>query len=127
MIKRQPLIDLKGKEAGRSLEQYVFLEIMAYKTLHEKDFDITYWRTKTGIEVDFVLGEAEVAIEVKIMDHIQKSDLKGLSTFIQEYQSKKNYLVSLVPRPRKIEDEQGTIEVLPLKTFLERLWGHQII
>ena len=25
---------------------------------------ITFWRTKAGLEVDFILGKAEVAIEV---------------------------------------------------------------
>lgn len=126
-IKRQTIVDLKGKEAGRSLEHYVLLEIMAYKYLHDKDFDISYWRTKSGLEVDFVLGEGAVTIEVKIMDHIEKADLKGLQAFMQEHHSTQNYLVSLVPRARKVENEHGTIEILPLTTFLARLWSHQVI
>lgn len=126
-IKRKTINDLKGSEAGRSLEHYVFLEIMAYKTLEEKDFDITYWRTKGGHEVDYILGEAEVAIEVKIKDRIQKEDLKGLLTFMEEHKTKENYIVSLVPRARKIETEQGTIHVLPIKDFLIRLWKKDII
>lgn len=126
-ILKQTVTDLKGIEAGRSLEHYIFLELIAYKHLNDRDFEISYWRTKTGIEVDFILGSANVIIEVKIMDHIHKNDLKGLYAFMEEHRSSSNYLVSLVPRARKIESEYGTIEILPLRTFLDRLWNNQII
>jgi very-short-patch-repair endonuclease len=36
-------------------------------------YDIAYWRLSSGIEVDFVLGDANVAIEVKGKAHIQSS------------------------------------------------------
>jgi len=126
-IKRNTVVDLKGIEAGQSLEHYVVLEIMAYKLLKEKDFDITYWRTKSGIEVDMILGDAEVAIEVKIADHIDKQDTRGLLAFMEEHTTKANYIVSLVPRARKMETTQGMIDILPLTEFLKRLWNNEII
>ncbi|MBS0286666.1 MAG: ATP-binding protein [Proteobacteria bacterium] len=126
-IKQKNITDLKGIEAGQSLEHYIFLEITAYKTLKDKNFDITFWRTKTGYEVDFILGDAQVAIEVKIMDNIQKADTKGLQAFMQEHTATTNYIVSLVSRERKMTTANGDIHVLPVKTFLSRLWNDEII
>jgi predicted AAA+ superfamily ATPase len=34
-----------------------------------------HWRTKSGLEVDFVLGEGEVALEVKGTSRVDPSDL----------------------------------------------------
>lgn len=126
-IKQQTIKDLKGIEAGRSLEHYIFLELIAYKHLNDRDFDITYWRTKAGVEVDFVLGAGEVTIEVKIADHIDKNDVKGLSAFMEEHHSQKNFVVALVPRARKMEIESGSIDILPVEAFLEQLWAGKII
>ena len=44
----------KGIAAGKSLEHYIFLELYAYVALNDLEHDISYWRTHTGIEVDFV-------------------------------------------------------------------------
>lgn len=42
------------------------MELLAWRSYRERDFPVRYWRTKSGLEVDFVLGrEAEAAIEVK--------------------------------------------------------------
>lgn len=100
---------------------------MAYKLLNDRNFDITYWRTKTGIEVDFILGEGEVAIKVKIMDKIQKADIKPLEIFMEEHQPRQGIIVSLIPKPRKIQGPHGDIDLLPLRTFLDRLWCNEIL
>lgn len=43
--------------------------------------DIHFWRTTTQLEVDFVLGDAKIAVEVKITERVDKRDLKGLIAF----------------------------------------------
>lgn len=126
-IKQQNLVDLKGEAAGRSLEHYVLTELMAYKYLNDYDFDIRYWRTKTGIEVDFVLGDAEIAIEVKISSNIQNQNLKPLRAFMEEYHPKACYIVCSVPKARLIRTEEGDIHLLPLEQFLQNLWSGKII
>ena len=112
-IKHQWVTELKGVEAGRSLEHYVLLELTAYSQLTDKNFTITYWRTKTGMEVDFILGEGEIAIEVKISHQVQSQDLNGLRAFMEEHHPQSAYLVCLESKPRKI----GQIDVLPLNYF----------
>ena len=61
------------------------------------------------------------------MDRIEKKDMKGLLAFMEEHQPKSSYIVSLVPQARQLETPQGSIQVLPLKSFLDKLWSNQII
>lgn len=84
-LARQHLTGLRGAVAGKCLEHYILMELQAYIHLKRKRIDITYWRTKTGFEVDFVLGQANVALEVKISEQVHKEDLKGLVAFCEEH------------------------------------------
>jgi predicted AAA+ superfamily ATPase len=119
--------DLKGEDAGRSLEHLILLELVGFRGLQDMDFDIRFWRTKTGLEVDFILGDSEVAIEVKISTSVSRKDLRGLLAFHDEFPSAKLIVISQDERPRKIIIQNGHIDVLPWRVFLERLWKMKII
>lgn len=123
------LSQLKGDVAGRSFEHYILMELMAYRGLRGKRFDIRYWRTKTGLEVDFILGEASVAIEIKISGQVHAQDLRGLSAFCEEHPHAKAIVVSqdLAPRTLALKDDQGTIDILPWRIFMEELWAGRVI
>jgi len=41
-----------------------------------------YWRAKSGLEVDFVLGGGEVAIEVKGTSCVDAVELRPLKAFV---------------------------------------------
>lgn len=119
---------LKGVDAGKSFEHFILMELLAYRGLEDRDFDITFWRTKTGLEVDFILGDAEIAIEVKISESINKSDLRGMSAFQEEFNPKKSYVVCPAPRPRKIKlSSNAEVIVHPWELFLQQLWAGEII
>lgn len=127
LAKNQPT-RLAGIEAGKAFEHFILMELIAYRGLTEKDYDITFWRTKTGFEVDFVLGKAQVAIEVKIANKISSSELRGLQAFVEEHQPKQAIVVCQEPRMRKIVlSQQRHILVVPWKRFLEMLWSGEII
>ena len=121
---------LMGPAAGRSFEHFILLELMAYKKMMDCDFNIQYWRTHEGHEVDFILGEAKFAIEVKLSDSVDKRDLKGLNVFLEEHPNTKAYVVCRAPRPRLIKlshaENEMEIEILPYQDFLNRLWTHQL-
>lgn len=115
---------LKGAEAGKAFEHFIFMELIAYKNMNEKRFNIAYWRTKTGYEVDFILGDAVMAIEVKISECVQRSDLKGLIAFCEEHPTTKAIVVSQDSAPRKIKGSDAVdIEILPWRMFIECLWA----
>lgn len=83
-----------------------------------------YWRTKSGLEVDFVLGrEAEVAVEVKGTRRVRPSDLRGIHAFREEHRPPAAVVVSNDPAPRRA----GDIDVLPWSVFLERLWAGEVV
>jgi predicted AAA+ superfamily ATPase len=125
-IAGRTILDLKGPEVGHLLEQYIFLELLAYKELNERDFDITYWRTSTGLEVDFVLGRGEAALEIKLSRNVVPSDIRGLIEFAGDYNPAYSAVVCLEPRPRKITVKGKDILILPVEDFLKSLWTHRL-
>lgn len=126
LAKRQ-ITELKGPEAGRAFEHYLFSELNAYKLLNDLDHAIRFWRTRTGIEVDFILGQGEIAIESKMSTLIQKRDLKGLLHFHDHHPKAILYIVCLESRPRLMTVDNKQIHVIPIRNFLEDLWGKKII
>lgn len=127
-LAHRELSQLKGDAAGKSLEHYILMELMAYRGLHQKRFDIRYWRTKTGLEVDFILGDALIAIEVKISSQVHAQDLRGLSAFCEEHPNAKAIVVSQDTAPRQLTMTNNvSVEITPWRVFLEQLWKEQII
>ncbi len=103
-------------------------ELIAYRGLNDLDFSISYWRTKSDLEVDFILGNGDVAIEAKISNHVDRTDLRGLEAFIEEHQPKQAYSVSLTPKARKIALANNTYVIdLPWQDFIQKLWNKEII
>jgi predicted AAA+ superfamily ATPase len=99
------------------------MEITAYRAYRGKDFPVHFWRTKSGQEVDFVLGDAEVAIEVKGSSRVDARELRGLHAFIHDYHPRSALVVSTEPAPRTA----GGIHFLPWRDFLGRLWDGTIL
>lgn len=87
------------------------------------NYQISYWRTASQLEVDFILGDNQVAVEIKSSGMVNSRHLKGLKSFGEEYKIRKSIVVSMDPYPRKIDD----ILILPWKEFLEMLWAGEII
>lgn len=124
----QNIEELTGSIAGHAFEHYILMELIAYKGLNDLDFDITFWRTHTGLEVDFILGDGEIAIEIKLGGSVRLSQLKGLVTFTEEAKPRRSIVVCQVPQKQKLEDSKGgIIELMPWNLFLKELWESKII
>lgn len=108
---------------GNAFEHFIYNEIFAHSRYSGKEYPIHYWRTASQIEVDFILGENEIAIEVKSTTNVSSRHIKGLKSFAEEYKNKQLILVCNEPLPRLIDN----VLVLPWNVFLERLWGGEII
>jgi len=108
---------------GHAFEQFIYNELIAHRQYSGIDYQISYWRTASGIEVDFILGDNEVAIEVKSTELASSRHLKGLKAFAEEYHVKRLILVSNDQYPRKTEN----VEVIPWREFLQQLWDGGII
>jgi predicted AAA+ superfamily ATPase len=126
-IAKRSVTALKGEAAGKALEHFIFMELLAYIKMHRVRSKISYWRTKAGYEVDFILDDACVAIEVKISDRIHKQDLKGLAAFQVEHPHTKAIVVSQDLQKRNLETQGGLkIIISPWREFLTELWLGQI-
>jgi predicted AAA+ superfamily ATPase len=118
---------LKGAEAGHCLEHYVFLELLAYREINHKYYKINYWRTKTGLEVDFIPDGGKTAVEVKISESVHRADLSGLIAFTKEHRPQKSIVASLDRHRRAINVDDLKIDVYPIKDFLNELWSGGIV
>jgi predicted AAA+ superfamily ATPase len=74
-------IEMGSEVSGNAFEQFIFQEISAHSSYSGFEYPICYWRTASQLEIDFVLGNNEVAIEVKTSDNINERHLKGLKSF----------------------------------------------
>ena len=113
-----------GPDFGRALEHFVLMEILAYRSYREHDFPVRFWRTKSGLECDFVLGrKGGVAIEVKGGANPGSRELRGLRAFMDEHVPRQAILVCNESASRRTRDG---IWILPWERFLERLWGDEV-
>jgi predicted AAA+ superfamily ATPase len=122
-LRRFEFKEMVGPEAGKAFEHYIFLELMAYKLLTNKRDEITYWRTKEGKEVDFIVSN--MAFEVKISTPIKKSQLSGLLAFGEE-QPHSLHVISLEPRKRIMTVNEKEITIWPVQEFLISLWNGEL-
>jgi len=108
---------------GNAFEHFIYQEIVAHSHYSGIQYPLYYWRTASQIETDFVLGDHEVAIEVKSTTNANPRHAKGLQQFAEDYTLKKQILVTNDLYPRQM----GNVLVLPWKIFLEKLWSGEII
>ena len=135
-IKRKPLVSskyyffdvgvasaLQGRlvsrgtpEFGTAFETWLLHELVCYRDYVSGEA-IRYWRSTSGFEVDFILGD-HTAIEVKGKENVSAHDLKSLHALAEEKKLKRYLCVSLEPRRREVRN----ISILPYRAFLEALW-----
>jgi uncharacterized protein len=117
------LTEERGALFGKAFEHFIFMELRAHRSLSELNYPINFWRTKSGLEADFVLGGGQVAIEVKGSSRIERSELRPLLAFRDEY-APRQILVVCNERVERIHDG---IRILPWRVFLRELWEGKII
>lgn len=117
-LRKIPPPSQHNTEFGEFFEQYIFMELRAWIDYMHPLSELAYWRTSTGIEVDFIV-DTSLAIEVKATNRVQPKDLKGLKALQEEKLMEHYILVCTDDRPQLIDG----IEVLPWQYFLDKLWG----
>jgi len=122
LAKRKSLLP-GSLDFGKAFEHLVVHELTAYLSYSSSEETLSYWRTATGYEVDVVLGDAQVAIEIKSCEEVQSRHLKGLKASSEEHPQARLIVVSLDPAPRRMNG----VEIYPIADFLKLLWGGKII
>lgn len=106
-------------EFGKAFEQFIAMELRSRISYRRDRTELCYWRTPTGAEVDFLIGD-EIAIEVKASRAVSDKHLKGLRALKEEGVFRRFYLVSLDPENRETPDG---VRILHWSRFLSLLWG----
>lgn len=80
---------------GPGLETLFLQHLRAYNDYLRLGYQFYYWRTRGGVEVDFIAyGERGLlAFEIKRKSNYNKSDLTGLREFHKDYPLAKCYLI----------------------------------
>lgn len=123
LLRRQRV--LPGSEVfGKAFENWIFHELSSYARTLRQPFEMAYWRLSSGIEVDFVLGDGETAIEVKGKERVRTHDTRHLLQFRKDHPGVRELL--LVCREEKTRVTDGGVRVLPWREFIARLWSGAI-
>jgi predicted AAA+ superfamily ATPase len=122
LARRQP--QYSTPEFGKSFEHFILMELKAYQAYVNPELQIHYWRTSTGMEVDFILGDMEIAIEIKSAKRVDNSHVKGLRALAESHTLKRLILVSFEEVSKKLA---GNIECIFWQDFLQQLWSGQVI
>jgi predicted AAA+ superfamily ATPase len=108
----------KSESYGKVLEHFIFTELRAYLSYMNDERELSFFRTTSGQEVDFIIGD-EVALEVKASDNITHRDLRALNLLHDDIPLRQKVVVSTERVPRRV----GGVDILPVSTFLNRLWA----
>lgn len=118
------LVELRSELFGKAFEHFLFMELTAHSSYSERFYPVSFWRSTSGFEVDFILGDCDVAIEVKSSGLVRDQHLRGIRAFKEEHSAKRYMVVSLDPEPRRTKDG---IDILPWNVFLDRLWKGKVL
>ena len=123
ILKHTPVIEAGSDAYGRALEHLIFLELRSFIDYHRLDDELTYWRSRSQFEVDFVVGH-KIGIEVKAKPRVSPRDYKGLRALGEEVRLKRKIVICGEKMARRAED--GT-EIMPPIHFLKELWAGNLV
>lgn len=112
-------LDVPEEIDGAALEGLVAQHLRAFCAYDNSGYQMYFWRTKSGAEVDFVFygPEGIIAFEVKRTAKIRNSDLTGLKAFKEDYPDARLFLIYGGKEYLKI----GDVHYVPCADWLLKL------
>ena len=112
-------LDLPEMAEGLAFESLFFQDLLAINDNLNLGYKFYYYRTATGIEVDFIAyGEKGIrAFEVKRTGRISTAVTRGLRYFLKEFPQAKCFLIYGGKRKMR----EGKIEIISLEEALKNL------
>ena len=112
-------LDMPEAAEGISFESLFFQDLLAVNDSLNLGYKLFYYRTATGIEVDFIAyGRYGIrAFEVKRTGRLTSETLRGLRYFSKEYPQSKNFLIYGSKRKMR----ESNIEIIPIEDALKNL------
>jgi len=106
---------------GETFEHLVIAEATRLNAYSEKDFRLSFFRSKEGQEIDLIVSlnrNTEILVEIKSSTYVDEQAAKKLSRLSKEFNAKGCYLLSLDPNPQKIEN----VKCLPWEMGLSEIF-----
>lgn len=120
-------LQLGSADFGHAFEHFVIQEIVAWLGYSNSEYQLNYWRTASGYEVDAVIrdikGNIVTAIEMKSVEEVQSRHLRGLKALGEEHPDARLFVASLDARPRLFHG----VEVYPIMDFLKKMWKGELV
>lgn len=110
---------------GIALETFVFHELRAYLEYSQKRGYLSYWRTPSGAEIDFIVETPKqlIGIEVKAAKNYQSKMSAGLKSFSENKKLTSKWVIYRGDKKLKEDD----IFILPVFDFLKMLYSGEVI
>ena len=108
---------------GRAFEHFIILETRAYLAYKNIDEPLSFWRSRSGFEVDLLISD-RIGVEIKATQLVTDKHLKGMRALKEEINFSRAIVVSH-DRERRITSDG--IEILPWKLFLDELWKGELL
>ena len=92
---------------GNAFESFVINEIMRLNHYKRRDYNLSYLRTKSRLEIDLIVekpAKKVAAIEIKSTDQIRKEDLRRFVTLGSSIENCELFCFSRDPHPKKIDN-----------------------
>ncbi|AIT62425.1 ATP-binding protein [Coxiella burnetii] len=124
-LRKQGPLDRGEGISGLALEGLVAQHLRAWNDYQASNYDLYYWRTRFGVEVDFILygPKGFWAIEVKNNHQVFSKDLTGLRAFCKDYPE----ATPLLLYRGKERFKKNNILCLPVNEFLLNLDPNQTL
>ena len=115
---RGPL-DRSEEIEGGALEGLVAQHLRAWAAYSGSSENLFFWRTRSGVEVDFVVygPRGFWAVQVQNSADVRPADLRPLRTFREDYPEATSVLLYRGRERRRVEEAW----CLPIETFLREL------
>lgn len=120
-LNKRGLLEPGTELFGKAFENWVCHELHAHSQYSGLHYELYYWRTASGAEVDFIAGDMELALEVKASRRIDSVHLEGLRQLAVDHpRLRRRLLVCLEAKRRRTAEG---IEILPYRDFIRELWN----
>jgi uncharacterized protein len=118
-LRPKGFLDSQSETNGAGLETLFLQSLRAINDYYEYDYQLYYWRTVAGVEVDFVIHGPRgfFAFEIKASRNVSRSDAKWLRAFAQDYPEAKLFLIYYGERKYHFDG----VAVMPMTTILFEL------
>ena len=113
------VLDSEAEIDGPALETLVLQELRALNDYRGYDYQIFFWRTRSNLEIDFILDGPHglLAMEIKRSTHIQPKDTRALREFKKDYPDARCFIFYGGTAPLYLDD----ITALPIEHALKNL------